>query len=146
MKCALFHKKSNFCSDNPALGLGLVRMGVVALFLVSGILKVLDPEMLKGFLDRMLHVPEAYIECVYWLVVVTEIAGAVLVFLGKLIPRAIYLIALLGLAVVIGVATYFVHWGDLMAVLSHVLIFLNLIALAVTRPMCPSGCPIGDKK
>ncbi len=132
------------CCDNPALALGLIRIGIVLLFLIPGVMKLTGPDMFLGMLEEKVGLTGTLKTVAYWAVVITEVGGAVAVALGNMVPRIIYKLALAGFAVILIVAMAKIHWGNNMAMISHTLMLLNVIALIVSRPMCPAGI-CGDK-
>ena len=135
---------STCCCDNPALALGLIRVGIVLLFLIPGVMKFMNPDMFLGMLEAKVGLTGLAKTAGYWAVVIVEVLGAIAVALGNLVPRMLYKVALLGFLVILIVAIATVHWGNSMGVLSHFLMMLNVVALIVTRPMCPIGV-CGDK-
>ena len=131
-KCALG------CSlDGPIVAFWLIRMGVVLLFLIPGVMKFMNPDMFLGMLEAKLGLFGVAKVIAYWAVVIVEIFGAILVAFGKFVPLVLYRLALLGFLVILLVATASVHWGNNMAMLSHFLMILNVLALLVTRPRSP---------
>jgi uncharacterized membrane protein YphA (DoxX/SURF4 family) len=134
-------KKSFCCCHNPALALGLVRVGVVILFLIPGIMKLMDPTMFQGMLTELFGAKGGMILFLYWLVVAFEILGSLFVFLGKLVPLKLYKISLLGLLIISLIALFLVHipTKNIMPILFQVLTTLCLMGLFVTKPLCCCG-------
>jgi len=133
------------CGHKPALALWLIRMGVGILFIVPGIMKLLNPEMFMGMLNVLYGWTGSILVIMAWVVVLFEVVGGLCILLGKLVPRAIYKLSLLGIFVISLVALLSVHVpsGDITGMLFQVFATLAIIALWVTYPMCPlgfSGC------
>ena len=134
------------CSNNPALGLALVRLGTGLLFLLPGVMKFMDGAMFKEMmLQGTLGLSGSMVEVAYWLVVIFEVLGGVAILLGSFIPGAIYKVSVVGLTIVSLVALLAVHIPNgfagmgLVTVLFQLLATLSLVALYVTKPVCPFG-------
>ncbi len=105
----------------------------------------MNPNMFHGLLQAKLGLSGTLELVAYWVVVIVEIGGAIVVTLGKFFPKWLYKFSLLGLLVILLVATIAVHRGNVPQVMTHLLIILNIIALMFTRPMCPMGI-LGDRE
>lgn len=137
MKCCT----SRYCCENPALGMLLLRMAVAALFLLPGIMKMMDPSMIIGMIQNNVGIAGDLGVAFGWAVIMTEVLGGLFVLLGKLVPVILYNLSLLGFLVILVVAMVSIHipGGDMMTILSHVLMIASVLALKFTRPMCPMG-------
>ena len=98
----------------PTLLPFLIRMVIGLMFLVGGYGKLVSPEMFQGMLVNNLALTGVVGMIVYWVVVVFEGLGGIAVLLGKLAPRCLYKLALLGQFVIIVVAyfTVVIPGGD----------------------------------
>ncbi len=136
------------CCENPALGLGILRLGVVILFLVPGIIKLMNPGIILNMIQNVVGIPGILGVIMAWLVIITEVGGGIAVLLGKIVPKLIYKISLVGFFVILLVAMATIHIPAIkanpMGVLSHILMLCSVLCLMFTRPMCPSGI-CGDK-
>jgi uncharacterized membrane protein YphA (DoxX/SURF4 family) len=142
------------CCANNALGLGLVRIGVGLLFLVMGLSKLMMPEMVQGMLQNLLGVEAQASVIWYWILVIAEVGGGIVILLGKIVPKNLYYAALAASAVVMIVAlitavipavmdgTYPMAKRDLML---HISTLLTIIGLMWMKPMCILGIT-GDKE
>jgi len=146
----MFKKKCNSftcCCENPALGLGMLRLGVVLLFLGAGVLKIMNPAIIQGLIQNQIGVTGTLGIVLAWIVTVTEVGGSILVFLGKLVPKILYKLSLLGFLIILVVVmlTIYIPRHDPMSILSHVLMITSVLCLLFTKPMCPQGI-FGDKE
>jgi len=132
------------CScHKTSLALFLVRLGVVLLFLIPGIQKLMDSAAFQAALGNMLGLTGTIGLVAAWLVIAFEVLGSIFILLGKLLPFQLYKISVLGLLVISLVIIFGVHLQaeniDIMKVLFMVLPTFALIGLFVTKPMCPIG-------
>ncbi len=139
-------EKSECCSPccgghNPTLALLLVRIGVGLLFFVSGIMKLMNLEMFMGMLNVLFGWTGNMLVVMAWVVVLFEVIGGLCILLGKLVPRALYKISLLGIFVISLVALLSVQVpsGDVTGILFQVFATFAIVALWFSRPMCPMG-------
>ena len=132
---------SSHCCDKPNLLPMLVRLGVALLFITTGVMKVVDPEMCRGMLAQSIGLSGVMIGISYWLVVVFEALGGLFVLLGKLIPRVLYKLSLLGQFVIIAVAivTVVLPGGNTIMLLFNLLLVLNIVGLYFSFPNCCCG-------
>ncbi len=133
------------CCENPALGLGLLRIGVVLMFLVPGVMKLMDPTMIQGMVQTKVGIPGTAGLIAAWFVIIVEVGGGIAVALGNKVPKPVYKLSLLGFAVITVIATATIHWGETMPMLSHLLMLCSVACLFFTRPSCPMGI-CGEKK
>ncbi|MCF7812565.1 DoxX family protein [Candidatus Gracilibacteria bacterium] len=151
-------EKSCCCCHNPALALFLVRIGVGLLFLLPGIDKWLGGvENFAGMLEGMVGLTGTAGLVAAWLVVLFEVLGGLFILLGKIVPKPLYKISVLGLFVISVVALLGVHlpaatdqWAgtNIVQLFFQVLATLGLVALWVTYPLCPlgiTGCKSAEK-
>ena len=129
------------CCNNPGLGLALVRIGVAVLFLIPGIMKFQDPNMFRQMLFDAFGFQNTMNDVAVWVVIIFEALGGLMILLGKLIPKMIYKIAVLGIVIISLVALFGVHvpMGNTMGILNQIMATMAALALLVTKPMCPCG-------
>ncbi len=129
---------SSSCGDNPALAQCLVRIGVAGLFIVPGIIKLMDPSAFQAELGGMLGLTGLVALIVVWIVIVFEVLGSVFILAGPFVPRSIYKISLLGILVISIVALVEVHIpsGDMMKILFQSFATLVVASLCMTKPIC----------
>ncbi len=140
---------------NPSLSLFLVRMGVGFLFLIPGILKFQEPVTFMTMLHVHFGWTDSTLVLATWFVVMFEIVGGLVLLLGKLVPRFVYKLAILGISVIALVALFKVHIpsGEIVGILFMSLATLCVLALWFSAPMCPMGitgykeenCSVGKK-
>ncbi len=133
---------SVYCCDKPAIAQSLVRLGIGGLFLVPGIMKLMDPAIFQGMLGVLFGWTGLLLTIVFWVVVAFEILGGLFVLIGPLVPKWLYKLSLLGLLIISIVALIFVNIasGDLMGILFQSFATLMIVALMITQPLCPF-CP-----
>ncbi len=141
MKCLFSNCSSESCCENPGLGLGVLRIAVVMLFFPAGIMKLMNPEMIIGMVQNNVGISGTLGVLLAWAVIATEVGGSIFVLLGNKVPRVLYKLSLLGFMVVLLVAILTVHapGGDMMAILSHILMLASVFSLMVTTPTCLVG-------
>lgn len=129
------------CCHKPALALFLVRMGVALLFIIPGIMKFLDPDLFMGMLNLLFGWTGIMLVVMAWLVVIFEVVGGLAILLGKLIPRIVYKVSVLGIFIISLTALLSVHVpsGDVMGMVFQLFATLAVAALWFTHPMCPAG-------
>ncbi len=124
---------------HPELSLFVVRLGVGLLFFVPGVMKFTHPAMFEAMLEDIFGVTGGFLILLYWLVVVFEIAGGLLIVLGKLFPKILYKIAILGLLVISVTALFLVQIPtvETFSILFQSLATLCLMGLWFSDPMYP---------
>lgn len=136
-----------------------MRIGLGLLFLLPGIDKFrMGAEGFSGMLEMMLGMTGGMAVTAAWLVILFEILGGLALILGKMVPKNVYRVSVLGLLVISVVALLGVHlptamgeWGGMNTVMLmfQLLATLGLVGLWYTKPMCPcgmTGCTDGQCK
>lgn len=123
----------------PELSLFMVRLGVGLLFFVPGTMKFMHPHMFQAMLEDLFNVTGGLMILLYWIVVLLEIVGGVLIVLGKLFPKVLYKISILGLLSISLVALFLVHIpaGETFSILFQSLATLCIAGLWFSDPMYP---------
>jgi len=122
-----------------SFGLCFLRISISALFVFSGVMKYLNPEMFRSMLESKLYFSGMGVSIAFWAVVATEVFGGIILLLGKYVPRFLYDIAIAGLFVILIVAIF----GVLMPGknFSGALTNLVLIGVLTTLFSFRSNCP-----
>jgi len=134
-------KKGACCCHKPALALLLVRIGVALLFIIPGIMKLLDPDMFMGMLNLIFGWTGTMLVLMAWVVVLFEVVGGFFILLGKLVPHVVYKVSVLGIFIISLIALLSVHIpsGDIMGVVFQLFATLAVAGLWFTYPLCPLG-------
>ena len=152
----MINKEENVCvyCNNYPLTLLFIRIGIAFLFFILGIMKIMNPEMTQGMLTQLLNMEGNTVIFLYWILIIVEVGGAIVVMLGNLISHVLYKIALSGFIIVLLVAimtaifpaiienTYPMAKRDLML---HISSLLTVMGLMFTQPFCPFGITGGKK-
>ena len=128
---------------SAACGLGLTRIGVGLFFALFGAMKLFamgpsafQAEIIEGGVGLSGFAALA----ATWLVIAFELVGGIIILLGKIVkPQIAYRVSLLGLTVITVVSFLTVHSPDAMQFLWHGMLFLVLLGLIYSPPMCPCG-------
>lgn len=143
-------KKSCPCSClcNPVWGVSLLRLAVGIMFLIAGFGKVTDIASFQNTLGGMGY--EGFLLIlVSWFVAIVELLGGLALLLGKFVPccKLRKLLTLLLLPVIAGIIYHMNLHGvitegqslDVMGLLTNLILFAAVWALAGLKPTCPFG-------
>lgn len=132
------------CGDNPVMALGLARIGVGLFFTLFGAMKLfmMGPDAIVTMMSNLFGVTGAIALVMAWVVIITELAGGIAVLLGKLVPKSIYRLSLLGFAVITVVGFIAAHTGQAdtpKQLLWHGMLLFVILGLMAAAPRCPMG-------
>lgn len=117
-------------NNNNELGPFFLRIGLGLLFIVPGIMKLMNPSMIIGMLGSMgFPLPAVF----GWIVILAEVLGSIALFAGFKVKYVVW-----PLIIILIVATSIVYLPDLAKnagqVLFHLLGIFGLISLYLTGP------------
>lgn len=127
-----------------SIAMALPRIVVGILFTVSGFSKLFMIGA-AGFatmaITPVFGITGILALVVAWLVIIGEILGGLVLLAGKFIPTKIYQMLISVLIVIMLGATIFIYGraGDIMGVLTHLVIISVLFNISMTSPVCPIG-------
>lgn len=134
------------CCYSPQWGLWILRLAVALLFFFPGFGKLMDTAGPQGMIDGLTGMSGVVTLILVWILIAFELGGSIVVLFGKIAPKMLYKIALMGQGIILLVALFMmtIPSGDMMSILFHVLGVAAVITLITTAPMCPFNIS-GDK-